>query len=337
MTKILVTGAAGFIGFHMCRYLLEAKHEVFGLDGLTDYYDVELKKARLAQLEKYSNFSFDQSMLGDIESLDRAFDSSRPEVVIHLAAQAGVRHSIAEPRAYLVSNIIGTFNVMEASKRLNVQHLLMASSSSVYGTSQDTLLSETTPSDTSLSMYAATKKANECMGHSYANIHGLPTTMLRFFTAYGPWGRPDMALFKFTKAILADEPITLFNHGKMYRDFTYIDDVVQSISLLITKPPESKEIVDQVGRVVPPFRVVNIGNSRRVSLLEFVDALEEKLGKKADIKYEKIQPGDVEATQADTTLLKDLTGFTPQTHLRDGIAAFADWYVGYYGAKENIR
>ncbi|MFC0282322.1 NAD-dependent epimerase/dehydratase family protein [Camelimonas abortus] len=336
MAAILVTGTAGFIGFHLARLLLDEGHRVHGYDGMTDYYDVRLKQRRHAILREHPNFSATEGMLEDAALLDAVADRVRPEIIVHLAAQAGVRYSLENPRAYLDSNITGTFNVMEAARRLGVRHLLMASTSSVYGANEAMPFAETDKADAQLTIYAATKKANESMGHAYAHLWGLPTTMFRFFTVYGPWGRPDLALFRFVDAILDGRPIDIYNHGDMYRDFTYVDDLTRGIRLLIDVPPPKP---DARGEAVPgdslspvaPFRIVNIGNSDRVRLLDFVEAIEECLGRKAIRNYMDMQKGDVPATWADCSLLQRLTGYRPQTDVRDGIARFVAWFRDYYG------
>lgn len=335
--RILVTGAAGFIGFHLSKLLLDKGIEVHGYDGMTDYYDVSLKRSRLKILQENPKFSFTEAMLEDQTSIDNAFNKFSPEAVVHLAAQAGVRYSLENPRAYLDSNVIGTFNVMEASRRLSIRHLLLASTSSVYGGNTDMPFSETEKADTQLTIYAATKKANESMGHAYAHLWNLPTTMFRFFTVYGPWGRPDLALFKFVDAILNDKPIDIYNHGDMYRDFTYVDDLVRAIQLLIDVVPKkpNQDILEpnQVDSVsnVAPFRIVNIGNSDKVRLLDFVDEIEKCLGKKAIRNYMPMQMGDVPATWADASLLHQLTGYAPNTNFSQGIAEFVTWYKNFYG------
>jgi len=334
--KILVTGVAGFIGFHLSKLLLDKGWVVHGYDGMTDYYDVSLKRSRLKILLDYPQFSFTEAMLEDQVSIDRAFDDFSPEVVVHLAAQAGVRYSLENPSAYLDSNVIGTFNVMEASRRLTVRHLLLASTSSVYGGNTDMPFSETEKADTQLTIYAATKKANESMGHAYAHLWDLPTTMFRFFTVYGPWGRPDLALFKFVDAILDDKPIDIYNHGDMHRDFTYVDDLVRAILLLIDavpSVPSSNTVAASDGdsiSPVAPFRVVNIGNCEKVRLLDFIDEIEKCLGKKAIRNYMPMQMGDVPATWADARLLQDLTGYAPNTNVSRGIAEFVTWFKDFY-------
>jgi UDP-glucuronate 4-epimerase len=335
MKRILITGTAGFIGFHLAKLLLAEGFQVHGFDGMTDYYDVTLKQRRHQMLLQNPNFTATEGMLEDQVGFDAMADTFAPDVIVHLAAQAGVRYSLENPRAYIDSNVIGTFNVMEAARRLEVQHLLMASTSSVYGANEEMPFIETEKADTQLTIYAATKKANESMGHSYAHLWNLPTTMFRFFTVYGPWGRPDLALYKFVDAILDGRPIDIYNHGDMYRDFTYVDDLVRAIRLLIDAVP-----VRPKGGVVPegdslspvaPYRVVNIGNSDKVRLLDFVDAIEGCLGMKAERNYMGMQMGDVPATWANADLLNTLTGYRPQTDFRGGIARFVDWYREYAG------
>lgn len=332
LTRIFVTGTAGFIGYHLAELLLQEGIEVAGYDGLTDYYDVELKRRRHALLRQYPNFSATEALLEDEGSLDQAIDAFKPDIIVHLAAQAGVRYSIEQPRAYVSANIVGTFNVMEAARRNGVQHLLMASTSSVYGANTQMPYAEAHKVDTQMSFYAATKKANEAMGHSWSHIHGVPITMFRFFTVYGPWGRPDMALFKFTRGILAGEPIDVYNHGDMWRDFTYVSDLVRGIRLLIDAIPGDASTAVEGDSLSPvaPFRVVNIGNSQKVRLEDFIDAIEAATGKKAVRNYMDIQPGDVPATWADATLLQNLTGYAPQTDVRDGVNQFVAWYRDYY-------
>jgi UDP-glucuronate 4-epimerase len=334
--RVFITGTAGFIGFHLAKLLLAEGFLVRGFDGMTDYYDVALKRRRHEILTQDRNFSSVEAMLEDQRRLDAAVDEFQPDVVVHLAGQAGVRYSLENPRAYLDSNVIGTFNVMEAARRMKVSHLLMASTSSVYGANEDMPFAETEKADTQLTIYAATKKANESMGHVYAHLWNLPTTMFRFFTVYGPWGRPDLALFKFVDAILDGRPIDIYNHGDMYRDFTYVDDLVRGVRLLIdvvpVRPASRKDIEfgDSLSPVAP-YRVVNIGNSDKVRLLDFVDAIEDCLGKKAIRNYMPMQMGDVPATWADASLLQRLTGYRPQMDVRDGIARFVAWFRDYYG------
>lgn len=330
-----ITGSAGFIGFHLARHLLEAGWTVTGYDGLSDYYDVSLKQARHDILRQHPGFSAHEARLEDAEQLMAAVSRAKPDAIIHLAAQAGVRYSIDNPRAYVDTNLVGTFNLMEAALAVRPAHLLMASTSSVYGANTEMPYSETHKVDTQMSFYAATKKANEAMAHAWAHIHDLPITMFRFFTVYGPWGRPDMAYFKFTRAILEGRSIDVYNHGDMFRDFTYVGDLVRGIALLIDTPP----VRPAAGAAIPegdslspvaPWRAVNIGNSRKERLLDFIEAIEDALGQKATKNFMEIQPGDVPATWADAELLKSLTGYVPQTDMRDGVKAFVDWYRDYY-------
>lgn len=333
--RILITGTAGFIGFHLAKLLLAEGFQVQGYDGMTDYYDVALKRRRHAMLLQNQNFLSIEGMLEDQLRFDAMADKFKPDVIIHLAAQAGVRYSLEKPRDYLNANVIGTFNVMEAARRLEVKHLLMASTSSVYGANTEMPFTETEKADTQLTIYAATKKANESMAHAYAHLWNVPTTMFRFFTVYGPWGRPDLALYKFVDAILDDRPIDIYNHGDMYRDFTYVDDLVRAIRLLIDALPErvTEAVVPKGDSLSPvaPFRIVNIGNSDKVRLLDFIDAIEDCLGKKAIRRYMPMQMGDVPATWADASLLQRLTGYRPQTDFREGIAKFVAWFKEYYG------
>ncbi|MFC4216402.1 GDP-mannose 4,6-dehydratase [Pseudophaeobacter arcticus] len=335
MKRVLVTGTAGFIGFHLAKLLLDEGFRVHGFDGMTEYYDVTLKQRRHAILLQHPNFSATEAMLEDAQAFDAMADAFAPEVIIHLAGQAGVRYSLENPRSYLETNVMGTFNVMEAARRLKVQHLLMASSSSVYGGNDVMPFTELDHTDAPLTIYAASKKANESMGHSYAHLWDLPTTMFRFFTVYGPWGRPDLAFYKFADAILEERPIDIYNHGEMYRDFTYVDDLVRGIRLLIDVVPQRPASKEEIAAgdslsAVAPYRVVNIGNSEKVRLLDFIDAIETSLGKKAIRNYMEMQIGDVPATWADATLLKKLTGYQPQTNFRDGIDRFVAWFRDYY-------
>ena len=335
MRKVLITGTAGFIGYHLANLLLAEGFRVQGYDGMSDYYAISLKQRRHQMLLQHPNFTTVEGQLEDQALLDRVADAFAPDVIVHLAAQAGVRYSLENPRAYINSNVVGTFNVMEAARRHQVQHLLMASTSSVYGANTAMPFSELDKADSPLTIYAATKKANEGMGHAYAHLWKIPTTMFRFFTVYGTWGRPDLALYKFVDAILDDRPIDIYNHGEMFRDFTYVDDLVRAIRLLIDTPPALVEDRatpvegDNLSRAAP-YRVVNIGNSDKVRLLDFVDAIEDCLGKKAIRKYMPMQMGDVPATWADAGLLKNLTGYRPETDFRDGIAHFVRWFRDYY-------
>jgi len=335
LRKVLITGTAGFIGFHLAKLLLAEGFRVHGYDGMTDYYDVTLKQRRHQVLLQDPNFSMTEGMLEDQVKFDVLADDFQPEVIIHLAAQAGVRYSLENPRAYLDSNVIGTFNVMEAARRLKVKHLMMASTSSIYGANEEMPFTETEKADTQLTIYAATKKATESMGHAYAHLWDMPTTMFRFFTVYGTWGRPDLAYYKFVDAILDGRPLNIYNNGDMYRDFTYVDDLVRGIRLLMDAVPLRPE-----GGIVPkgdslsavaPYRIVNIGNSEKIKLLDFIDAIEDCLGQKAIRNYMPMQMGDAPATWANADLLKTLTGYRPETNFRDGIARFVDWFTDYYG------
>ena len=335
MTKVLVTGSAGFIGFHLSRLLLEEGFQVHGYDGMTDYYDVRLKDRRHRILLQNEGFSATTAMLEENDVLAGVAADFAPDIIVHLAGQAGVRYSLENPRAYVESNVTGTFNVMEAARAGGVRHLLMASTSSVYGANTEMPFTETDKADTPLTIYAATKKANEAMGHSYAHIYGLPVTMFRFFTVYGPWGRPDMALFKFTDAILKDRPIDIYNNGEMYRDFTYVTDLVRGIRLLIDAVPPHPEagqapVPGDSLSPAAPFRVVNIGNSDKIRLLDFVDEIESCLGRTATRNMMPMQTGDVPATWADATLLKNLTGYQPRTDYKQGISEFVAWFRDYY-------
>jgi UDP-glucuronate 4-epimerase len=329
MTKrALVTGSAGFIGYHLCHRLLAEGWEVTGLDALTDYYDVTLKERRHALLAQSPAF---RPVEGRVETPGLVRDLAQgAEVIIHLAAQAGVRHSIDAPRSYVDANLIGTYEVLEAARATHPAHLLIASTSSVYGANEAMPYAEVDKADTPMSFYAATKKAGEAMGHSYAHLYAIPTTLFRFFTVYGPWGRPDMALFKFTRAILSGEAIDIYNHGDMRRDFTYVDDLVEGIVRLIALPP-----TDRVGErdslsPVAPFRIVNIGNGAPVGLMEFVAAIEAATGRAARRNLLPMQPGDVPATWADAGLIEALTGPLPRTDIRDGVRRFVDWFRDYY-------
>ena len=331
--KILITGSSGFIGFHLAKKLLEKGHKIHGFDSMNNYYDVRLKNSRYKILREFKHFSFKKSKLENKKNLERSFKIFKPQIVIHLAAQAGVRYSIEKPRVYLNSNITGTYNIIEASHKYKVKHLIMASSSSVYGANKKFPFKEIDKADTQLSIYAATKKATESMAHSYANIWKIPITVLRFFTVYGPWGRPDMALFKFTKGILTNKKIDIYNNGKMYRDFTYIDDVVNGIILLIKKIPKlNKKNRYQNDSLSPvaPFRVLNIGNTKKVYLLDFIKQIEKELGKKAIRNYMPLQKGDVKQTLSNSYLLKRITGYNPKTNYKFGIKKFIDWYKKYY-------
>ncbi|PWB82398.1 MAG: UDP-glucuronate 5-epimerase [Methylocystaceae bacterium] len=327
--RVFVTGTAGFIGFHLAARLLELGHYVDGFDGLTPYYDVKLKEARHALLQRSNGFRAHIALLEDMDALTRAVETAAPDVIVHLAAQAGVRYSLENPRAYVDANLVGGFNILELARAHSVRHLLMASTSSVYGANPTVPFVESERADYPLTLYAASKKANEAMAHSYAHLWSIPTTMFRFFTVYGPWGRPDMALFKFVDAIENDRPIDIYNHGKMERDFTYIDDLVEAIMRLIDVAP-ALDAGDTSVSPVAPFRIVNIGRGEPINLLAFVEAIERKLGKKAIRNYLDMQPGDVPRTFADSALLERLTGYRPQTSVEEGVSAFVDWYRAYY-------
>jgi UDP-glucuronate 4-epimerase len=330
--NLLITGAAGFIGFHLSRYFCGEGHQVTGIDSLNDYYDPNLKRARLEQLMERPGFRFEAVDICDKPALDALFGTGNFDIVINLAAQAGVRYSIDKPYKYIDSNLIGFINVLEACRHYPVRHLIFASSSSVYGENKKIPFSTDDPTDKPVSLYAATKKANELMAYTYSHLYDIPTTGLRFFTAYGPWGRPDMAYFSFTRNIMEGKPIKLFNHGKMRRDFTYIDDMVRSINGLIThlgandyKWPASGD----------SFRVFNIGNHAPVELLEFVNILEDLIGRKAIVELYPMQDGDVPETYADIEPLKQLLGFSPDTSVRKGLGEFVKWYKTFYEVKVN--
>jgi len=328
--KILITGSAGFIGCHTAKYFLERGVQVIGLDALTDYYDLDLKRARHAELERFATFS---PVIGKIETpglvKDLITDHS-PDIIIHLAAQAGVRYSLDAPRTYLDSNISGTFELLEAVRQTPPRHLLIASSSSVYGANPDMPYTELDATDRPLSFYAATKKASEALAHSYAHLYHIPTTMFRFFTVYGPWGRPDMALFKFTEAMENDRPIDIYNHGNLKRDFTYVDDLVLRLAKLVEHPPTAPISTRDSCSPDAPFRTLNIGTGHPINLMDFVIELEQALGRRANKNLLPMQPGDVPATWASSELLTELIGDLPVTPLQDGIAAFVQWYRAYY-------
>ena len=332
---ILVTGAAGFIGFHVARRLLDRGDAVVGLDNLNAYYDVSLKEARLARLRGYAGFRFAKLDLADRQGLAGLFESERPQRVVHLAAQAGVRYSLQNPHAYIDSNIAGFMNILEGCRHHGVEHLAYASSSSVYGGNTRLPFSEHDNIDHPVSLYAATKKANELMAHTYSHLFRLPTTGLRFFTVYGPWGRPDMALFLFTRAILDGLPIDVFNRGQMVRDFTYIDDIVEGVVRVVDRPAEAAPGFDpsapDPGTSNAPYRVFNIGNNQPTPLDDYIEALEDALGRKAERNYLPMQPGDVPATSADTSELNAWVGFKPSTPVREGVRRFVAWYREYYG------
>jgi UDP-glucuronate 4-epimerase len=335
--RFFITGTSGFIGFHLARRLLKDGHEVQGVDGMTPYYDVELKKARQKLLAQSNRFTAHTLMLEDEARLAAVYTAAKPDIVVHLAAQAGVRYSLENPRAYVDSNVVGTFNLLELMRAAPPKHFLYASTSSVYGANETMPFRETDRADFPITLYAATKKASELMAHSYAHLFDIPTTAIRFFTVYGPWGRPDMALFKFTDAILHDRPIEIYGEGKMSRDFTYIDDLVEAMVRLVAvvPPREAGQKSDALDSLSPaaPFRAVNIGHGEPVQLLDFIAALEQKLGKPAQRKLLPMQPGDVTDTFASSDLLEKLTGYRPATPLEDGIGAFVDWYRAYTADK----
>lgn len=335
MRTAVVTGSSGFIGYFVCKRLLEDGFRVIGVDCMTDYYDVSLKERRQSMLLQNAQFRTINEKVETPGLLMDLFASEKPDVVIHLAAQAGVRYSIENPRAYLEGNINGTFELLEAARAHPPEHMLLASTSSAFGANTQMPYKETDKADHQVSFYAATKKATENMAHSYAHLFDLPITMFRFFTVYGPWGRPDMAPYKFTKAILNDDPIDVYNYGDMKRDFTYVTDLVEGIRLLIdaapTRPEDGKVPEGDSLSPVAPWRVVNIGNSDAVQLTDFIDAIEEATGKPSTRNLMPMQAGDVPATWADASLLNTLTGYTPKTNIRDGMKAFVAWYKEYYG------
>lgn len=332
--KILVTGAAGFIGFHLSNRLLDDGHAVVGLDNLNPYYDVRLKEARLARLQPRGGFTSHRIDLSEQEPVASVFETEHFDVVVNLAAQAGVRYSLQNPQAYVDANLVGFMNVLEGCRHNGVSHLVFASSSSVYGANTAMPFSVHQNVDHPLSLYAATKKANELMAHTYSHLYRLPCTGLRFFTVYGPWGRPDMALFLFTKAIVEGRPITLFNHGRMRRDFTYIADIIEGIVRVINNPPKPDEswtgAAPDPASSSAPYRIYNIGNHQPVELIRFVEVIQEKLGRKAIIEYADMQPGDVPATYADVADLARDVGFAPSTPIEVGIERFVNWYTDFY-------
>ena len=334
MVRVLVTGAAGFIGFHVCQKLLARGDQIIGLDHLSDYYDVNLKKARLAQLHENSRFSFHKLDVADREGMSQFFAEHQFDGVVHLAAQAGVRYSIKNPHAYVDSNLVGFVNILEGCRHSRVKHLVFASSSSVYGSNTKIPFSVHDNVDHPISLYAASKKANELIAHTYSHLYSLPTTGLRFFTVYGPWGRPDMALFLFTKAILEGRPIDVFNYGKMKRDFTYIDDIVEGVVRVLDKIPEPNPLWS-VSTADPsnskaPYKIYNIGNNHPVELIYFIEVLENCLGLKAEKNMLQLQPGDLSITYADVDDLTRDVGFRPNTPIEVGIERFVTWYRSYY-------
>lgn len=321
--KVLITGGAGFIGFHLGKRLLEKGMQIYAIDNLNDYYDVSLKESRLDILKKYENFTFEKTDISDKDKVNEVFLKFSPEIVVNLAAQAGVRYSIENPQSYIDSNIVGFFNILEACRHYPVQHLLFASSSSVYGNQKKTPFSVDDPVDTPISLYAATKKSNELMAYTYSHLYRIPSTGLRFFTVYGPYGRPDMAYFSFTNKIMKGETISIFNNGDLYRDYTYIDDIVTGIENMLTHPPVENEQGD-------PYKVYNIGNNKPEPLMDFIKALENALGMEAKKEFLPMQPGDVYQTYADVSdLMKDFD-FKPDTPIEKGLAEFAKWYKEYY-------
>lgn len=332
--RILVTGTAGFIGYTLSEALLSAGHEVVGWDNLNDYYSVALKEARLARLGRHAAFRFEKIDVANGFVVSAAHANIRPDVVVHLAAQAGVRYSIEHPEAYVQANLVGFANMLEAVRAHPPKHFVFASTSSVYGLGKQLPFAENMDTDHPMSFYTATKKANEVMAHSYAHLYGIPTTGLRFFTVYGPWGRPDMALFKFTKAILADESLPVFNHGKMVRDFTYVDDIVEGIARVIDAPPTPNPAWDALqpdsATSSAPYRVFNIGNNQRVELMTYIRAIETAVGKPAKLELLPMQAGDVEATEADVSRLAAAVGFRPATSVEEGVARFVAWYREYH-------
>ena len=335
--KILVTGTAGFIGSHLAQRLLERGDEVVGIDNLNDYYDVTLKQARLARFSDHPRYTHITADLADRAAIDAAFATHKPQRVVNLAAQAGVRYAAQNPHVYVSSNVTGFLHVLEGCRHHGVEHLVFASTSSVYGADTAMPFSEHQGTDHPLTLYAASKKANEAMAHSYAHLYGIPCTGLRFFTVYGPWGRPDMALFLFTRAILAGEPIKVFNHGKHKRSFTYVDDIVEGVIRALDRPPGTDpawngDAPDPASSGVAPYRIYNIGNEQPVELLRYIEVLEQCLGRKAQMDLLPLQPGDVPDTEADVSELIAATGYRPQVSVEQGVANFVAWYRSYYRA-----
>ena len=332
-SKIYITGAAGFIGFHAAKRFLDKGIKVHGFDSINNYYDVSLKRSRLKILKKYKKFSFTRGLLENQKLLNSSVLKFRPSIIIHLAAQAGVRYSLEKPDIYLNSNIVGTFNLIKIANKIKVKHLIIGSSSSVYGANRKIPFQEIDKTDHQVSFYAATKKSTESLAHSYSSLLKLPTTMLRFFTVYGPWGRPDMAYFKFTKKIIAQKKIDIYNKGKMYRDYTYIDDIVDGIYKLLNKAPSlnsKKKFKNDSLSPVAPYRILNIGNTKKIYLLDFINTLESELDKKTKKNYMPMQKGDVHSTLSDSSLLKRITGYNPTTNYKSGIKKFINWYLNYY-------
>jgi UDP-glucuronate 4-epimerase len=337
--RVLVTGAAGFIGFHLSKRLLDEDCQVFGIDNLNHYYDSNLKKARLAQLPRTSRFIFDQLDLADGANLSRLVADFEPEVVVNLAAQAGVRYSLENPLAYVNSNLVGFVNLMEACRQApSLRHVVFASSSSVYGANRKVPFSEDDSVDHPISLYAATKKSNELIAHSYSHLYGMPVTGLRFFTVYGPWGRPDMGYFKFTDAIVRGKPIEIYNHGRMQRDFTYVDDVVEAIMRLLERPPKRSVLQDSAGAVLSDarYKIYNLGNHQPVDLLKFIEIIEQAVGIGARKTFLPMQPGDVVSTYAQMDDLYEATGFHPTTPIEEGLPKFVQWYREYYADRERL-
>ena len=332
-SKIYITGSSGFIGFHTAKRLLNKGIRVHGFDSMNTYYDLKLKKNRINVLKKYKNFSFTKGLVENERVLSNSISKFKPSIIIHLAAQAGVRYSLENPKNYLNSNIVGTFNILKNAHKFNIKHLIIGSSSSVYGANKKIPFQEMDKTDHQVSFYAATKKSTESLAHSYSSLWKIPVTMLRFFTVYGPWGRPDMAYFKFTKKILEGKRIDIFNKGKMYRDYTYIDDIVTGVCKLINKAPSlNKKIKFKNDSLSPvaPYRILNIGNTKKILLLDFIKSLEKELKLKAKKRYLPMQKGDVYSTLSNSQLLKKITGYNPKTSYKTGIKKFVNWYLDYY-------
>ena len=331
--KIFITGSSGFIGFHTSKKLLDKGFKVFGYDSMNNYYDINLKRSRLRILKKFRNFSFKKGNIENEKLLNKLVLKFKPKIIIHLAAQAGVRYSIQNPDVYLNTNILGTFNIIKIANKINVKHLIIGSSSSVYGANKKFPFKEIDKTDHQVSFYAATKKSTESLAHSYSSLWKLPITMLRFFTVYGPWGRPDMAYFKFTSKILSQKKIDIYNKGKMFRDYTYVDDIVDGLCKLIKKAPTNKhnnKFKNDSLSPVAPFRILNIGNTKKINLINFINTLEKELKKKSKKNYLPMQKGDVHSTLSDSTLLKRITGYHPKTNYKEGIKKFVKWYLDYY-------